>query len=159
MKISTFLLICIFSVGVLAQDSNPGPERTSISDLGWMAGCWIQYGKSKDDFISEQWTKPFGVMLGTNRTVRDGKVRTYEYMRIESREKDIYFVAKPASAAGETSFKMISMEAERVVFENKEHDFPKRLIYRKGDGAELKATAEDDSNGIEFVFRKIDCDG
>lgn len=157
MKVFTFVFICFMSSSVFAQSTEPKTSDPRVSDLGWMTGCWAQKGKDQDSFISEIWTKPFDLMLGTNRSVREGKVRAFEYMRIESRDSSIYFVAKPSGASGETSFKLISLEKNKVIFENKEHDFPKRVIYSKKDD-DLAARVEDDTNGIEFLFKKTDCD-
>ncbi len=156
MKISTILIICVLTVGVLAQDSD-SESNPQVADLGWMAGCWAQQGKDDNNFISEIWTKPLGMMLGTNRTVRDGKVKAFEYMRIESRDGGVYFVAKPSGAAGETSFTLISIKKKKALFENKAHDFPKRVIYYK-NGDDLGARVEDDKSGLEFLFKKTACD-
>ena len=116
MKLTRILIFClILTIGVTgavySQDSD-----TLVEDLEWMAGCWQQNGKNADSFISEQWTRPFGMMIGTNRTVRDGKVRAFEYMRIESRDNGVYFVARPSGAANETGFRLLSLKKKKVVF-------------------------------------------
>jgi len=48
------------------------------------------------------------------------------------------------------------------VFENPEHDFPRRISYARPDESRLLASIEGPRNGtprrIEFVFTRIACD-
>jgi hypothetical protein len=80
--------------------------------------------------ISEQWMSPAGTsILGIGRTVKSGKTAGWEYMRIEERTEGIYFVSRPHENKDETAFKLIESKGGRFVFENKDHDFPQRVIY------------------------------
>ena len=65
----------------------------SVSDLGWMAGCWASDGREAGS--GETWMAPAGgMMLGMSRSVRDGKANGYEFIRIsEETDGRIIFVA------------------------------------------------------------------
>jgi hypothetical protein len=52
----------------------------------------------------------------------------FEFLRIEKHDDSIYYMAMPGGRPA-TPFKMTTKEPARVVFENPEHDFPKRIIY------------------------------
>lgn len=73
-------------------------------------------------------------MMGINRTVRQSRTVAFEYMRIEKRPDGIYYLASPNGRYPPTPFKLIEVSDNKVVFENPEHDYPQRVIYRrKGD--------------------------
>ena len=98
-----------------------------------------------------------GMMIGTNRTVKENLVRSFEYLRIEERNGAIYYVAKPSSALNETSFKLIFLKNDIAVFENKNHDFPKRITYKKAGINGLVAEVADDTRGGGFLFERETC--
>lgn len=134
----------------------------SIQDFDGMAGCWERNDPSKGLLITEQWMKPAGTsMLGMGRTVKNGKTVEFEFMRIEQRADGIFFVAKPSTNKDETSFKLKSSTLNEVVFENPEHDFPQRVIY-KLNGKTMTGRIEGTNNGkamaIDFPFTKAKCD-
>ena len=153
MKLSAILTICLLSTVTAAQ-----PSRPTVADLGWMSGCWVMKNDNSTSFISERWTKPFGKMLGTNRDVRNGSVGFYEYLRIEEREGEIYYVAKPARSTQETSFKLTALEGKSATFENPDHDFPKRIVYSLSPDRVLTARVQGDEREFSLVFRKVSCD-
>ncbi|HUF10670.1 MAG TPA: DUF6265 family protein, partial [Rhodothermales bacterium] len=97
MRLSATLAICLVSSAAAAGQSN-----STVADLAWMSGCWMTDDEEGSSYMSEQWTKPLGMMLGTNRTVRDGSVKAYEFLKIEEREGEIYYVARPSGAIDET---------------------------------------------------------
>ena len=107
--------------------------------------------------------KPAGnMMLGMSHTVVDGKTREYEFIRIVQEENgELFFVAQP-SAQKEARFKLVSASANEARFENPEHDFPQRIIYRR-DGDSLIGRIEGVSKGkersVEFPLRRVACDG
>jgi hypothetical protein len=99
------------------------------------------------------WTLPAGgTMLGVARTVKNGKTVEWEHSMIRETEPGIWaYVAKPGGQP-EAAFPLKSVGAEEVVFENPQHDFPQRIIYRR-DGADgIKARIEGVSKGKTKAF-------
>lgn len=146
---------------VLAVIANAQLSAVTIADFSEMAGCWEREEKSKNLLVTEQWMKPAGTsILGMGRTVKNGKTVDHEFMRIEQRTDGIYFVAKPKANESETAFKLKSFSAKEAVFENPEHDFPQRVIYRIG-ATKMVGRIEGDRNGkpagIDFPFEKVNC--
>ena len=150
--ILTFLMI-ICAVAVQAQ-------QHSIESLSWIAGCWAGTGKHESE---EQWMKPSGkMMLGMSRTVANGRVVEYEFIRMHQEENgDIFYTANP-SGQEEASFKLIKLEKNLAVFENPEHDFPQRIIYKLENDGVLKARIEGKSKGkergVDFPMKRVKCD-
>ena len=99
-------------------------------------------------------------LLGMSHTVVDGKTREFEFMRIVQEDNgDIFFVATP-SGQKEARFKLINASDREVRFENPEHDFPQRIIYRR-DGESLVGRIEGTSKGkeraIDFPLKRVAC--
>jgi hypothetical protein len=142
-------------VGALAQSAK-------LSDFGAMAGCWENRDAAKKTLISEQWMRPAGdAMLGMGRTVRDGRVTGFEFMRIEERPDGIVFISKPKENKDETTFKLIRSTTNEFVFENPAHDFPQRVIY-KIDRHNLTGRIEGKINGkeraVDFPMTRTKCE-
>ena len=95
-------------------------------------------------------------MMGVSRTIAGDKTVEFEYLRIEQREDGIYYVAHPKARCPGTDFKLTRASATEAVFENPQHDFPKRIIYRKtDDGLTASIDAGEGSKGMSFVFKKM----
>ena len=105
-----------------------GPPAT-IDQLAWLKGCWIQ--TRPNGVVEELWMGPGGgVMLGLGRTLRDGKLREYEFVRIVETEGSLAYIAKP-SGQDEATFPLVNLTPDQAVFEDLAHDFPQRVIYRR----------------------------
>lgn len=140
--IKTFIvLLSVFCFGAQAQTPKP-----TVDDFAWLSGCWESNRNGRE--INEQWMKPAGqTMLGMARTVAKGKTVEYEFTQIrQDNDGAIFYVAKP-SGQSEASFKLIKYENREATFENLDHDFPQRIIYRLEVNNSLFARVEGTSNG------------
>jgi hypothetical protein len=136
-------------------------QTATLESFAGLSGCWERTDKSGTMF-SEMWMKPAGnSMIGTGRTVRNGKTADFEFLRIEQQADGIYYIAKPKANATETPFKLKSSNDGTYVFENPAHDFPQRLIY-KFNGTSLQARIEGTINGqpkgIDFPSTRTTCE-
>jgi len=107
--------------------------------------------------VDEHWTQSAGgSMLGMSRTVGGDKTIEFEYLRIEQREDGIYYVAHPRARCPGTDFKLTRLSSSEAVFENPQHDFPKRIIYRKTSEDALTASidAGEGTRSMIFGFRR-----
>lgn len=112
---------------------------TSAEALDWIAGRWCT--AQGDAAVDEYWLPPVaGETQGLSRTVRDGRVVAFEFMRIEMRDGVQTFLAQPQGRA-ETAFARTAGGFHWVRFENPAHDFPDRIEYRR-DGDALRAVIE-----------------
>lgn len=123
---------------------------------GWMAGTWrVDSGGTT---VEEHWTDAAGgLMLGTNRTIGAGGRASFEFLRIAKHEGRLAYIAMPGGQPA-TVFPLKSLEGTRVVFENRAHDFPQRIIYWR-DGERLcgrvegREAAGDDS--LQWCWERI----
>jgi Domain of unknown function (DUF6265) len=130
----------------------------SISELSWITGDW-QTAPGGRAQIEEHWTAVAGAsMIGVSRTVVGEKTAEFEYLRIEQRaDGNIYYVAHPKARCPGTDFKLTRSSATEAVFENPEHDFPKRIIYRKTGDDSLTASIDggEGTKSMAFAFKKM----
>jgi hypothetical protein len=145
LTLAALLLFASFSV-----------ENPTLADISWISGDW-QTAPGGRRQIEEHWTAVAGgSMMGMSRAVAGDKTVEFEYLRIEQRTDGIYYVAHPGARCPGTDFKLTSASATEAVFENPQHDFPKRIIYRKTeDGLTASIDAGEGSKGMSFVYKRM----
>ena len=131
-------------------------ENPTLADISWISGDW-QTAPGGRKQIEEHWTAVAGgSMMGMSRAVAGDKTVEFEYLRIEQRTDGSYYVAHPGARCPGTDFKLTSASATEAVFENPQHDFPKRIIYRKtDDGLTASIDAGEGSKGMSFVYKRM----
>jgi hypothetical protein len=146
---------CAFIL-LLAVTTQVSAQTHTLADISWISGAWQTTGGKRQ--IEEHWTQVAGAsMLGMSRTVAGDKTVEFEYLRIEQRADGIYYVAHPKARCPATDFKLTRASATEAVFENPQHDFPKRITYRKGADDSLTATVDggEGTRAVTFSYRKI----
>ena len=126
---------------------------TGLEAVQFMAGDW----RSPDGALEEHWTSAAaGSMLGVGRTIRGGATVFYEYLRIAREGDTITLYASPAGR-GVTPFTLARATEDVAVFENPEHDFPQRIVYRRDGPDRLRARTEtlDGARGMDFVYERV----
>jgi hypothetical protein len=116
-----------------------------VSALAWMAGSWA--GKDGPLDMEEHWLPPKGgAMLALHRDVVDGRMVSFEFLRIEKDAEGIVYLASPKGRPA-TPFRLVESGEKRVVFENAQHDFPRRILYWLGEDGRLHARIEGTQGG------------
>lgn len=143
--IATLLLLPVSSI-----------QNPTLADLTWIAGDWQTAADGRRQ-VEEHWTQAAGgSMMGVSRTVAGDKTVEFEYLRIEQRDDGIYYVAHPKARCPGTDFKLTRASSTEAVFENPQHDFPKRITYRKtDDGLTASIDAGEGSKSMSFVFKRV----
>ena len=134
--------------------------RADLPDIGWMTGCWAAVGQ--DPGSVEQWSSPAGgTMFGFNRVIREGKTVAFEYLRIVDEGDEVVLIASP-SGQNTARFKLVGIADRSVTFENPEHDFPQRIIYRLANDGNLIGRIEGTIDGapraVDFPMTKTSCE-
>jgi hypothetical protein len=94
--------------------------------------------------------------------VKNGETIEHEFLQIRrNSEGKIVYVAAP-SGQSETSFVLTSASESSFTFENPDHDFPQRIIYRALDSGRLlvriEGTRDGAVRGVDFPMQRIACD-
>lgn len=135
----------------------PPQTTTTLADLAWLTGDW-QTPPGGRSQIEEHWTKAAGgSMIGMGRTVAGEKTWEFEYLRIEQRADGIYYVAHPKGQCPGTDFKLTHVTATEAIFENPQHDFPKRILYHKTGDDTLGASIDggEGTKSMSFTYRRM----
>jgi hypothetical protein len=121
-----------------------GAVAADVAALDWMAGTWVQEKPAAT--VREMWLPPRdGAMAGVTLTTRPGKPPIAEYAKITVEPAGVTFTATVGSQPP-TPFVLLPGQPGEAVFENKAHDFPQRVFYRRC-GADLCAGIEGVVNG------------
>ncbi len=132
-----------------------------LAKLAWLGGCWKS--ESGEPGSGEYWMPlAGGTLIGVSRTIKDGKTVAFEFLQIraDSDGKLAYF-AQP-SGQSPASFPLLRISDTEAVFEDLQHDFPQRIVYRLEGKSRLAARIEGTANGklrvIEFPMNRVSCE-
>jgi hypothetical protein len=116
-----------------------GAGAGDVAKLEWLAGTWTQ--TRGETVVRETWLAPKeGGMGGVGQTTRPGRPARIEFMKITAEPAGATFTAV-VDGQPPTPFVLLPGEDGEAVFENKTHDFPQRVFYRRC-GEELCAGIE-----------------
>ena len=138
-----------------------GSTAAADTPPAWLAGCWQGEAETSAAQAFEVWSAPRAErMLGMSQTLRGGG-SVFEYMRIDRGERGLRYVPQPGGRPP-VEFSAERVEAQRIVFSNPQHDFPKYIDYqRKGDRLEVRLGATppgQDGKRALYAFRRVACD-
>jgi hypothetical protein len=134
------------SEGTASAGGASAKVPSDASRLAWMEGHWFSAEGGVE--MEELWTSPSGgALIGMHKDVKGTRMTSFEFLRIEATPEDglVYF-ASPRSAPV-TPFALIELGEKRAVFENRGHDFPRRILYWIGASGELHARIEGTMKG------------
>ena len=156
-KTAAVLGLTLLSAATFAAETPTVAER-----FGWMGGCWTGHqGKAT---FTEIWTGGGpDLMVGLGVTVVPGRPTEFEFLRIEGRGGRHFYVAQPGGVPPtDFEWSAAASSADTAVFANPQHDFPKRVAYKKTDATHLLAWIDGGADGdkrMEFPMERGGCPG
>jgi hypothetical protein len=142
-------VVIIFSASLLAQDD---------SILQLFPGKWIMDTNKAE--IYEEWIVSGETELtGKSFSIEAGDEYVSEILYLKKFGEQWAYVAVPEGQSI-TLFALVEYTPKKFIFENKEHDFPQRIIYEFHKDGKLTAAIEGTVNGEnkrkEFSFRLVE---
>ncbi len=118
------------------------PAADPAARLSWLAGAWVGT-TDRGERVEEHWLAPTGAtMIGSGRSTKDDKTVFFEHLRIVVKDGKLVYVAQPLGKPP-TEFVEASGAAGEIVFENKAHDWPKRISYKRTtDGVSVRVEGD-----------------
>ena len=155
MRLSTPLFaLFVLPAAVGAQETGSPLQRAS-----WLVGCWE--GASGSRAVEERWS-PLrgGSMVGTGRAFRGDSTTTFEFVILRARGDTLRYEAHPI---GQTPTVFAGTgQGREMVFDNPQHDFPQRVIYRPVGADSLHARIEGpmrgEWRGIDYRMARVRCE-
>jgi hypothetical protein len=176
MLVTAAVLLSTESTAACAQAAQPGSAsgptyppaartraaRSSVSDLGFMAGCWRGLTRSGTT-IEEFYTPPSSnLIVGVTRYVREGRVVDFEFTRIDQTDSGAVITPHPKGVRS-VSFAPKVVERNRAIWENPTHDFPQRIVYTRVAADTLVARIEGQTpsgdRALEWRMARATCEG
>lgn len=157
------ILIRLAAVFCACQVAGAQSARApGLEDLAFMSGCWEGpfSSRGRTGVIEEHYTSPSAnVMLGTTRYLIEGRAVQFELTVIRADSAGVNLIPYPGGRASD-AFRLTDGQGARAVFENPEHDYPKRIIYFM-DGEDVRVARIDggpeDTGGSEWRMKRAAC--
>jgi len=129
-------------------------EYEKLAKAEWLLGNWQH--NSSDGLFSEKWNvKNDSTFLGNSSFVIEGKVVFSEEVNLVQRGKDLFYAVKITSEPSEpTEFKLTSSSENKLVFENPENDFPKKITYNRIHNDSIYAEISGGGNPQGFPMKR-----
>ncbi len=155
MRRATRLLVMALWVVPPGTVGAQGPAGR-IDQLGWLEGRWE--GEKDGVSMEEQWTSlKGGALLGIHRDVKGDRMVSFEFLRIQATPEGVVYFASPRSRPP-VPFAFVESGERRAVFENKQHDFPQRILYWLDAEGAMHARIEGPQGGktvsLEWVWKR-----
>lgn len=134
-------------------------QKTTFSGLekaNWFLGRWEN--KTPEGTFSEEWkTENDSVWVGASYFINGKDTLFAESIRLEQKENNLFMIVTVPNQNQEkpVAFKLTSSTTDFLVFENPEHDFPKKITYKLVTKDSLFAEISGDGKSQGFPFRKV----
>ena len=136
-------------------------EVEAVPDLAWLEGEWCTEPVEGRQ-TCEQWGPARGgMMLGTSHTVREGKTRSFEFMRIVWNQPSddavirLVFIGAP-QGRNPVTFGWTPSGDAGVTFSNTAHDYPQRIRYwRTGDTLNAEVSLKDGARPMRWTHTRV----
>lgn len=147
------IVALIVGCGHVAQAQSP----SHIEDLGWLVGSWKRLNNKPGQAGNERWIiDPDIGLRGYGVTTKGSDTLFIEKMRIVPGDNNaLYYVADVIENPMPVYFKITSVQQNDFTCENPNHDFPKRISYRRKLKT-LQVTISGNGKSIDYEFVKID---
>lgn len=134
-------------------------QNITIKQFSFMLGTWDK--KTEKGKLSETWVGKKDSLLGKSYMHNlKGDSSLMETVVIKKINGNFYFCVTGAQddKSKMVKFKLVSNKENRMIFENKAHDFPQRIVYEnKGKNnlfAWIWGIVDDKENKIEYNYAK-----
>ena len=152
------ITIKIIFIGGFWLFSSSVTAQTCKDSLMQLVGNWRD--DSQDTVFIEQWTISEDKQLvgfAESRSKTEDKQYMSEKMVLEQRGNELIYIATVTNQNGPVEFRMVSCESDSIVFENPDHDFPKRIEYDFPEPDIMHAHVTDMNNkGFDLIFSRVD---
>jgi hypothetical protein len=138
---------------LFAGNDADAQDIRSLDTVRWLLGNWVQENERVS--TRETWREvDRGTFKGRGiqKDTATGAKQSEESLLLTEMSGEIYYFAKVGHNKYPVPFELTSCSATHAIFENTEHDFPKKLEYRLVKNDSLNVTVSD-GGARSFTFR------
>jgi len=141
MKFILFVWFWVASTALFGQQT----------EFGWLIGTWQE---AKYSF--EIWKDEGSFLSATAYQIdyQSGKKIVSEEIKLIKKGNSFYYIPDVAGPQGPVEFKITSFDKNSFIAENPEHDFSKKIVYKRTN-EQLEATVSGERKSLHFTFNKI----
>jgi len=152
MKSIAMLMLGVVTASTCQQDG--------FSELQQLSGTWMM--QTKRGALYETWKRTGkDEMQGKSFKLNGKDTLVLENVRLSKSSDGLFYIPTMTdqNEGKPVPFKMIDAKNKTFVFENKEHDFPQRIIYHLVNKDSVHAWIEGTENGkagrSDYYFRRV----
>jgi hypothetical protein len=143
--------VSAIAILLLSFNAIPG-NRKIFKKLYALEGVWKM--KNKKGFICEEWEKMDNNYLqNKGYVIKGADTAINERVALRRTKENIYYTStvEEQNDKKPIAFKLTSSAGNIFIFENPEHDFPKRIVYHLVSSDSLHAYIDDGIEGTKKV--------
>lgn len=152
-----FIIVLLFCGLSFSQEK---PDKNDLDLFKWLEGSWSSpMGKN---VFYENWKVINDSIYSAESYLVSGKDTVFsESIKLLKNGKDIFYIptVKNQNHGNAVYFKLISVHKNEYVFENKNHDFPQKIVYKNPKPDSLHAFIEGIDKGNyrkeDFIMKRI----
>jgi hypothetical protein len=156
--ISKAYLLLVAAAGFTAC-GEPVKKAKALDKFEWLEGSWE--GVTEEVTMRESWTKVSDELMTADAYVLAGTDTVFrEYVKLRAvNDSTVHYIVYIQGVPDSTSFVLVKYENDEALFENPEHDFPQRVVYKKMGIDSLNAYIEGQVDGKtkreEFPYKRV----
>ncbi len=138
-----------FGSGCTTEDN----LSSKLKSFHWLQGEWKM--TNDDEMAFESWKISDNRLVGVAYIIEDnGDTVISEYMTLQEIDSTIEFVADVEHNEHPIHFRWVKSENGNR-FMNRDHDFPKWLVYEKKSEDSMVANIGDETREMQFTFKRF----
>lgn len=154
---------CIIIISLFCLTENSYAQNdiySAFANLQLLKGTWSM--KTKDAILYESWQQENDSTLRSSSFIVKNNDTTFlEHVELKLRNKAIVYIPTVPGQNDQqpVNFTLINFEDSTYIFENKQHDFPQRIIYHLPQNNQLHAWIEGEVKGkykrTDYNYMKV----
>jgi len=138
-----------------AEPSDAAADRPSVAQLHWLEGRWIgSDGESRWESVYSG--AEGGQIVSASKELRGDHVVMIDFEHFYERAGELRMTPFPfGRRSAEFTLSELDGENLRAVFENPEHDFPRRFEYQRSAAKQLRITLTGEQGGEPLQIQLV----
>lgn len=147
-KLLLIIPILLLISAAYGQETN----KQKFKKLEWLAGKWTRTNPDAGQSGYETWTKVSDLKLsGKGVTLKGKKTVFLENLEFIVKGNDIFYTVMVNGEKQPIFFKLTALSADGFTCENPQHDFPKKITYKR-EGKHIKAVISGNGQSVDYNF-------
>jgi len=143
-------LLFLVTLFFILSFRNADDDKKAFKKLYALEGVWVMAGKKAT--VYEEWKMVSkNYLQNKGYTMKGSDTLISERVKLKKTKDGIYYTSTVENQNNKKpiAFKLTSAEGNLFIFENKEHDFPKRIVYQLISADSLHAFIDDGVKGTK----------